>query len=528
MPTRCLSRTTASVMALAAVLSACSASSDLSPAPPPPDNSSGVSATASSVTLSAERVAVGDAITIVITPRAADRTRFGADRTVQLRVADGTATGRLSAARYFGFDSTYRATFVALSTGSPVRVTAIVNGVTLATAPSITVHEPSPSWTFCSLTGAVCEFIGRRDVRLIANNGQSVTQTFYGSVPCARDGYARGFRDAPAADYVRCEIGPAQFDVLENLMPGMAGLDADLLLVPRGDAGVATPLVRTDPFTGVPSSEGSFRMTCELSHMAFVDPIVYPGAANQSHLHMFFGNTGITSNSTAASARTTGNGTCAGGTINRTGYWVPALFDVRTSDLIAPAAATIYYKTGFNVEPATVRTIPEGLVMIAGNPSNVGQPQVINQLPVVTWECERTATTNTGAIPSCPVGDIVRLVINFPQCWDGIRLDSPDHKQHMAYPEYRSDARSRCPASHPVMLPIITEIFRWPVQAGANPAFWRLTSDMYPITMRGGYSAHADWMNGWSAAELETIVVRCLQASKDCGVNALGDGRALF
>nr|MCU0617756.1 hypothetical protein [Gemmatimonadaceae bacterium] len=165
MPCRALSRTTAVVVAVAGILSACSSNSDLPATPPPPGDASGVSATTSSVTLSAERVAVGEALTIVVTPRASDRTRLGADRSVQLRVANGTATGRVSAARFFGFDSTYRATFVALSAGSPVRVTAIVNGVTLAETPSISVQEPTPSWTFCSTTGAVCEFIGRRDVR---------------------------------------------------------------------------------------------------------------------------------------------------------------------------------------------------------------------------------------------------------------------------------------------------------------------------------------------------------------------------
>lgn len=511
-------------------LYACAANSDLPPTPPPttPAPTSPVSAVASTVTVVVPVVTVGEATQIIVRPRATGDTPLASNLPVQLELTGGSTVGRLSAIRFFTADSSYRATFLGQTAGTALAVRVTVDGVRLVASPSIAVEARAPTFTFCSPTGAVCDFVGRRDVRLVARDGQTFTQTFYASVPCAGSGYERGFRGAPAADWVRCEIGEAQRTPLDNLMPGMAGLDADLLLVPRGDVGVDRALIRQDPFTGAPSSEGSFRMTCELSHMAFVDPIVYPGASNQSHLHMFFGNTGVTPSSTAASVRTSGNGTCAGGTVNRTGYWVPALFDVRTSEIIQPAAATIYYKTGFNVEPSSIRSIPDGLVMIAGDPRNVGQPQVINQLPVVTWECEQTPTTHTGAIPSCPVGDIVRLVINFPQCWDGVRLDAPDHKAHMAYPEYRSDARSRCPASHPVMLPIITEIFRWPVQAGANPAFWRLTSDMYPITTRGGFSAHADWMNGWSSAELETIVTRCLQASKDCGVNALGDGRVLY
>ncbi|MCC6244638.1 MAG: DUF1996 domain-containing protein [Gemmatimonadaceae bacterium] len=508
------------------LLASCSSAPEQSPTPPAP--AARVSATLSDVSVGVDSLAVGSATTIVVVPRTASSQLFGPDVPVIISVVGGTSAGQLSAVRFFAFDSSYRATFIGSTAGSALRIRVLADGVSLTAAPFLTVHAPRPTFSFCSTTGAVCEFIGLRDVRLVATDGQTYTQTFYGSVPCAASGYDRGFSGAPTGNYVRCEIAERKLEPMTNPMPGMAGLDAAVLLVPRGDPGIAQPLIRPSSFSGTASEEGSFRMTCELAKMAFVDPIVYPGSSSSSHLHMFFGNTGITPSSTATSVTSSGNGSCTGGTVNRTGYWVPALFDVRNSEIIAPAAATIYYKTGYNVEPASIRAIPPGLVMIAGSSTNVGQLQVVNQLPVVTWECEQSPWTNTGAVPSCPVGDIVRLVINFPQCWDGVHLDSPDHKQHMAYPNYRSDQRSSCPATHPVMLPIVTEIFRWPVGAGMNPAFWRLTSDMYPITTRGGYSAHADWMNGWVPAEFQTIITRCLQGSRDCGVNVLGDGRELY
>lgn len=194
---------------------------------------------------------------------------LGPDLVVQLSVTGGTSTGQLSAVRFFAFDSSYRATCIGTAAGSAVRVRAAVSGVPLTTVPSLVVHAPLPNFTFCSSTGAVCEFIGRRDVRLVAADGQTFTQTVYGSVPCAASGYERGF-------------------------------------------------------TGAPSSEGSFRMTRTLTNMAFIDPIVYPGVLNSSHLHMFFGNAGTPPTSTAATVSASGNGSCAGGTVNRTGYWVPA------------------------------------------------------------------------------------------------------------------------------------------------------------------------------------------------------------
>jgi hypothetical protein len=43
------------------------------------------------------------------------------------------------------------------------------------------------------------------------------------------------------------------------------------------------------------------------------------------------------------------------------------------------------------------------------------------------------------------------------RCWDGVNLDSPDHKSHIAYPtagpaSFHTDGGA-CPASHPVKIP---------------------------------------------------------------------------
>jgi hypothetical protein len=49
----------------------------------------------------------------------------------------------------------------------------------------------------------------------------------------------------------------------------------------------------------------------------------------------------------------------------------------------------------------------------------------------------------------CPNG--LRAQVWFPMCWDGVNLDSPDHKSHMAYPT--GVGNGNCPASHPVRIP---------------------------------------------------------------------------
>jgi hypothetical protein len=203
---------------------------------------------------------------------------------------------------------------------------------------------------------------------------------------------------------------------------------------------------------------------------------------------------------------------------------VPAVFDTRTAEIQTPDAGVFYYKTGYNIDPRVVKPFPAGLRMIAGNKLATAAQ------PFVDWECRDLTIPNIATIPTnCPVGDAVRLTIIFPQCWDGSNLDSPDHKSHMAYPDYRNPpAVSTCPASHPITLPEITEHFDFPVTSTSAPAFWRLTSDLYGTSLKGGLSAHADWMNGWDPATMLIIVTKCLNMGVDCGVGSIGNGTELY
>lgn len=44
----------------------------------------------------------------------------------------------------------------------------------------------------------------------------------------------------------------------------------------------------------------------------------------------------------------------------------------------------------------------------------------------------------------------MRAQIVFPSCWDGVNLDSEDHKSHMSYPVGGAPDSGDCPSSHPV------------------------------------------------------------------------------
>ena len=303
----------------------------------------------------------------------------------------------------------------------------------------------------------------------------------------------------------------------------------DVGKIPAAARGIASARIRDDTVHAARQSTddgGQFRTICTFSHMNYDDAIVYPGQKGASHLHTYFGNTAADYTSTKASIETTGNSTCSGGTANRTGYWIPALIDTKDGTPLKPDSIMIYYKTGY-IEGDYVKPFPAGLRMIAGDMKSSSSQ------PAIYWFCTTPtgdAQTSHGAIPvDCPVGYTITASINFPFCWDGVNLDSPDHKSHMSWNVWNNDTRkTQCPTTHPVELPMITENIKYKVTEAGATARWRLASDNYDKTIPGGYSLHADWFNGWDPKVLETFVKNCLQANKDCGVDVLGDGTRLY
>jgi hypothetical protein len=291
----------------------------------------------------------------------------------------------------------------------------------------------------------------------------------------------------------------------------------DLSDLPVGDPGTAVAeLASTDEQPIYTDGVGAFRTRCKFSHMNYDDPIVYPRQPGVSHLHTHLGNTLTDAFSSADSLRNTGNSTCRGGTINRSAYWVPTLFDAAGAP-VAPSFADIYYKSGYEgISASDIRAFPKGLRMIAGQPgASAAQDRA-------RWYCDSTGLEPTGAILDCPAGDELVLYVQFPQCWDGKNADSADHRSHMAYP-----SGGACPSSHPVPVLELSYKVHYPVPSGGT-AGMRLSSDHYEGALRGGYSVHADYFEAWDPDIMETFVSDCVQKGLDCHSHLLGDGRMML
>ena len=191
------------------------------------------------------------------------------------------------------------------------------------------------------------------------------------------------------------------------------------------------------------------------------------------------------------------------------------MVDMKTGAPVVPSGSIWYYKSAYYGVPAeSIKPLPAGLRMIAGSAANTPAG---GANPYVRIGCAGSGTYGP-SIPNCAVGGVVEIGIQFPQCWDGVNLDSPDHKSHMAY------ANNGCPGTHPVPLVEIALNASFTVTEARPDLNWKLSSDNYVGT--GGYSMHADWFDGWKDDIMKTWVTRCIN-SRASSSNAICDGRYL-
>jgi len=188
-----------------------------------------------------------------------------------------------------------------------------------------------------------------------------------------------------------------------------------------GPAGEDNACVAGDFISG--GSCGAMRTACKVSHMGTLDPLVFPGEADSSHLHVFIGNVSIDEATDVSVDLQTAaaNTTCKGGIRNRSAYWTPPLIDVRTGAAVTPLDTAfegqkIYYKS-IAVGAHRVNTIPRTFRMITGTASSTG-PQNAN---FYNFRCGGAGAPgdieeSISDLPFCGVGTDIIQSISFPQC----------------------------------------------------------------------------------------------------------------
>jgi hypothetical protein len=246
---------------------------------------------------------------------------------------------------------------------------------------------------------------------------------------------------------------------------------------------------------GPQGAVAQFVVECAFSHQSYDDPIVYPGEPGASHLHMFFGNTATDANSTAEQL-VQGTTTC-NQPLDTASYWAPAL--IRDGAVQIPVKSVAYYRAGPDVDPTSVEPYPLGLQMLGGNAgATTAQP-----ISVVAWTCG-AGSVREATPPACPADRNLRLIVTFPDCWNGVDLATDDRISHVAY-----SAAGMCPASHPVHVPQLQFSVEYPVTG---------STDGLELASGGLLTGHADFFNAWEPDRLTREVRNCLHRGVVCGV----------
>jgi hypothetical protein len=301
--------------------------------------------------------------------------------------------------------------------------------------------------------------------------------------------------------------------------------------------------------------QGAFRFTCGGDGpLKSDDPLLYPKQPGKSHLHKFWGNLAIDAGSTPESLRQARSSNCNSNpyTLNRSGYWMPALIDDQNM-VRNPDHVSVYYKRERSVskyctEGSAVRkgicaALPNSIRFIFGwDPT---KPDLVAQ--GMSWYCT-TGTSqhyknlddlfNSGCVagpdrngqPSIMVADLAA-----GNCWDGKNLDSPDHRAHIAYDRWVNTATGgfyQCPSTHPYVIPMTENKVVWTVTAdmigtradGSKYSRVKLSSDHMKPGAKPGETMHADYIEAWVGAAKKMWHDNCIEKGLNCSGGDFGNG----
>jgi hypothetical protein len=243
-----------------------------------------------------------------------------------------------------------------------------------------------------------------------------------------------------------------------------------------------------------------FNATCTYSHSFADDPIVFPGAKGASHLHSFIGNNSTDANTTTDSLFAFTASSCQP-LEDHSAYWIPSLYE--NGKVVEPDQVVVYYGS-LEADPSKTVPMPRGLRMIAGDAKlQVATPQgSVNAFYCAGGPQDGASRSSDGNWPVCGDGGTLHFTLRFPDCWDGLHLDSPTHKGHVAFGYGGS-----CPAAFPVPIPAVTFSIAYPT-SGTTAGF-QLSSGL-------ASSMHGDAFFAWDDDAMAHRVKDCVVQSTPC------------
>ncbi|KAL3483386.1 hypothetical protein BJX62DRAFT_244951 [Aspergillus germanicus] len=232
--------------------------------------------------------------------------------------------------------------------------------------------------------------------------------------------------------------------------------------------------------------------------MAFrrLDPLVSPGQVS-SHIHAAVGSSSFSAELTTEKLV---NSKCSNFETqqDKSSYWTspPMQRHANGSWSALPLTYQVaYYKKASIVmlrdKPITI--YPDNFRMMIGSAKGTTNSrtndwisyQCTNYIPQGDVWGQPQFYTGWKRLPTMDC-TIVKMAFTFPYCWDGVNVDSSNHRSHVEYPQ-----GDKCPSTHPVQIPALTLEFEFYAE-GVN---WE---DIYlSCGSASGYAGHADFFFGW-------------------------------
>ncbi|OKI54673.1 hypothetical protein A6A27_31665 [Micromonospora sp. CB01531] len=226
-------------------------------------------------------------------------------------------------------------------------------------------------------------------------------------------------------------------------------------------------------------------------------------------MHSFVGNKAADAH-TVAEDLTKFTATTCKPVQDHSAYWVPTLYDNATGRPVETTGFRVYYRSFMNNSTGQM-PMPNGLRMIAGDakkkqPTPRGATGQFYCAFYGPGDLDGVARSANGNWPICGGNATLHFMMQFPDCWDGKHLDSPNHKDHVAF-----GAGNACPPSHPVKIPAIT----FDIQYGAKgtPEGYYLSSDKQG---KSASSMHGDAFVMWDADTMNKRTKNCILQRRTC------------
>jgi hypothetical protein len=330
-----------------------------------------------------------------------------------------------------------------------------------------------------------------------------------------------------------------------------------------------------------PDPSGAFRARCGYAKVLPDDPLLFPNAPGRSHFHIFYGNTGINAHSNYESLRKSGGTSCGdpAAPVYRSSIWTPVITD--GANIKLPIRNNLYYKTipansdvclpiGSSYDPAVNTNkagtcggnrLPNGIRWVFGydmgnqGAAHPGGPTDGDPMEYACYnmagQTDKAPTHGTYHTlkamydAGCRSPGVIFERIGGPTCWDGVHVDSPDHRSHVArvlsstvttYYNYwdgtnnipKNTQWAQCPATHPVVIPDIELQLFYVLDAAWDAGKWHLSCDeQMNMPMDAGTCLHQDYWEAWSPTVKGTWATFCQDRHRDGQDASLCNGTTL-